>query len=156
MTTDITVPKTKRQLQAERREAFYKGANFVYGYATRGNTKMPTVTVSIVPETIDGQLYFGIGISRCAEVDQPIKAVGRSRATARARAVLKMDGQDIVGRKIFPMQTWEPRILAMRVHHTEVAAYIDDFELSESLTVRVLNSCNYLINKLAPPTTVGA
>jgi hypothetical protein len=163
MTTQTeTTSKTKRQLKTERRAAFYTGVNFVYGYDRRDGQKRPTVTVSVVPELVEGQLYFGIGIARCSYEDQPNKAVGRARSTARARAVLKMNGKDIksapdIAPWIESTEIESQRIiLGMRTHWEEAGVYLDDLSLTPTLTDRVFNCCEYLAKKLLPKTTVEA
>lgn len=149
--------KTKRQLQTERRATFFNGVNFVYGYETHKGQKRPTVTVAIVPEMVDGQLYFGIGVARCAPIDirnnMLTKAAGRARATARARAVLKMNGWDINGK---PDDIGYCRILGTRAHWETMSADIDSLLLSNSLTERVMNCADYLVGKFYPSTPAEA
>jgi hypothetical protein len=117
--------------------------DFIHGYAHRNGQKIPVTTVCIVPFVDGGKLWFGIGMSHCSVLDQPVKARGRQISEARARGVIKADG-DLHWKPDFSTNFSEGSICGIRSHFEDANDGVEDMGLETDMHNRVIKSLDFL------------
>ena len=106
----------------------------IYGYTRRKKQNCPTTTVAVITDIREGELFFGIGIAKCADHDFPVKAYGRCLAGARASGALSRSG-DIYSK--MGEDNLVTQLLGMCVSWEDAHVAIQDFELDLTVTTRI-------------------